>query len=191
MPLNHFTDPHHPLHETPQYSHDQAGNCSICLLGLAGHRGRGCNFCNIHLHAACAGYFQETITFFAHPLHALRLIRSPGRLCDICDRDCPPGSFVYSCIGCGFDVHALCTMLPERVANPYHPGHELRMVFSLHGSGSCSACHQQLPVWRYSCSPGEELHIACAVNPPTATPASGSMGSYAQSIHHGASLRGG
>ncbi|WVZ66669.1 hypothetical protein U9M48_015859 [Paspalum notatum var. saurae] len=165
----HFADPHHSLQET-EYSHDQPGHCSICLLKLAGHKGYGCHSCNIHIHRVCAGYFGETIAIFAHPSHTLRLSRSPGRICNICRGDCPQGSFVYRCCttGCGFDVHPLCAMLPERVGSrsPLHQGHELRMVSSS-SPGCCSACHRPMPVWRYVCSCSKEIHVECAVNPPT------------------------
>ncbi|CAN6206048.1 unnamed protein product [Urochloa humidicola] len=167
-PITHFTDPHHWLQET-QYSHDQPGRCSFCLLNLAGHRGYGCYTCNIHLHRACAGYFGETISFFAHPSHALKLSRSPGRICDICREDCPRESFVYRCIGCGFDVHPLCAMLPERFPDPFHPGHDLCTVSS-ESPGHCLACHHPLLKWRYICS-AFELHVACAIDPPTASAA--------------------
>ncbi|CAN6168760.1 unnamed protein product [Urochloa humidicola] len=123
-PLRHFTDPYHSLLET-QYSHDQPGRCNFCLLNLAGHMGYGCYTCNIHVHRACASYFEETISFFAHPSHTLKLSRSPGRICNICRGDCPYGSFVYRCIGCGFDAHPLCAMLPERFPDPFRPGHDL------------------------------------------------------------------
>ncbi|EER97526.1 hypothetical protein BDA96_02G389800 [Sorghum bicolor] len=165
--IRHFADPH-PLGQT-QYRHDEAGLCNICLLKLGGLRSRltyGCYTCNIHLHSACARYFPETISFFAHPAHTLNLRRSPagGRVCEICRGDCPPqGSFVYSCTaGCGFDVHPLCSMLPESVASPLDPSHQL-CIFSSEspGSGSCSACHHPLPRWHYIGS-SLKLHIACA-----------------------------
>lgn len=190
---SHFADPHHPLQET-QYSHGQTGHCSFCLLKLAGHRGYGCFCCNIHLHGACAGHFVAAISFFAHPSHALKLSRSPGRvLCDICRGDCPKGSFAYRCVGCGFDAHPPCAMLPERAPNPFHPGHELRMVSTEAPGGRCSACHHALPKWRYIGS-SFELHIACAIDPPAGggqgsnghAPAS-FQGSYdAQGSHGGA-----
>ena len=59
------------------------------LPTLAGLICFGCHQCNFHVHRACAGYFgeTETISFFAHPSHALKLSRSPGRVCDICRGD--------------------------------------------------------------------------------------------------------
>ncbi|CAN6168778.1 unnamed protein product [Urochloa humidicola] len=161
--LCHFADPHHLLVRT-QYSHDQTGLCSICLLKLAGVRGYGCYSCNIHVHSECAAHFQETIFFFAHPSHTLKLHRSPGRVCNICRGDCPQKSFVYRCIECDFDVHPLCSLLPERVhGSASHPGRDLRMVSSS-SDGSCSGCHHPLPTWRYVCSSlGLQLHVTCAI----------------------------
>ncbi|KAG2638298.1 uncharacterized protein LOC120662919 [Panicum virgatum] len=191
---SHFADPQHPLQETWYRHDDHTVHCNICLLKLAGLTGFGCYQCNIHIHRACAGYFGETMSFFAHP-HALKLSRSPERrLCNICRGDCPPGSFAYRCITSGFDAHPLCALLPERVRNPFHPGHELCMVYS-ESPGGCSACHHPLPKWRYICS-SFELHIACAIDPPAAAgkgsnglaPAAfqGSYDAGAQGSHGGA-----
>ncbi|OEL17082.1 hypothetical protein BAE44_0021899 [Dichanthelium oligosanthes] len=186
-PPRHF-DPYHPLVNT-EYSHDQPGLCNICLLRLAGHKGYGCHSCNIHLHSACTSYFGETISFFAHPSHTLKLSRSPGRICNICRGDCPQGSFVYRCLDCGFDLHPLCSILPERVRSPFHPDHELCMVSS--ELGCCSACRHPLPMWRYVCS-SHELHITCAIDLPTAAGGQGSNGPAAfQSIYAGAQGSGG
>ncbi|CAN6226061.1 unnamed protein product [Urochloa humidicola] len=167
--LCHFADPHHLLVRT-QYSHDQTGLCSICLLKLAGVRGYGCYSCNIHVHSECAGHFMETISFFAHPSHTLKLHRSPGRVCNICRGDCPQKSFVYRCIECDFDVHPLCSLLPERVhGSASHPRRDLRMVSSS-STGSCSECHHPLPTWRYVCSfLGLQLHVTFPLTlPPVA-----------------------
>ncbi|KAF8679323.1 hypothetical protein HU200_046107 [Digitaria exilis] len=158
----HFADPHHPLVWT-HHSPAEAGLCSICLLPLAGRSGYGCYTCNIQLHGACADHFREAISFFAHPSHALTLSRSPspdGRACDICRGHCPPGSFVYRCVECGFDAHPLCTLLPETV------GDDLRMVSSSSSSpaGCCSACPHPLPTWHYACSDSRRLHVTCAVD---------------------------
>ncbi|CAL5085537.1 unnamed protein product [Urochloa decumbens] len=182
--LRHFADPHHPLVKT-QYSHDQTGLCSICLLKLAGVHGYGCYHCNIHVHRECAGHFKETVSFFAHPAHTLKLRRSPGRVCNICRGDCPQNSFVYSCIECDFDVHPLCALLPERVAGgggASHPWRDLRMVSSS-SAGSCSECHHPLPTWRYVCSSlGLQLHVTCAI--PIDPAVKGAQGSS-----HGATCR--
>ncbi|CAN6206052.1 unnamed protein product [Urochloa humidicola] len=189
--LSHFADPHHPLVRT-QYSHDQTGLCSICLLKLAGVRGYGCYHCNIHVHSECAGHFQETISFFAHPSHTLKLSRSPGRVCNICTGNCPPKSFVYRCIDCDFDVHPLCALLPERVSGGggggvSRPWRDLRMISS--SDGSCSECHHPLPTWRYVCSSlGVQLHATCAIPIDPSTGAA-NKGAQQGSSSHGSACR--
>ena len=112
-----------------QYGREAGASCDICLSKLAGLGGHSCSACNIDLHDACAGYFKETTSFFAHPRHTLKLSRiphpsasSPVRWsCDLCLEECRPGSFVYRCIQCLFDVHPLCTMLPQMIRSPLHP----------------------------------------------------------------------
>lgn len=166
----HFADEEHPLVRT-HHSPAEAGLCSICLLKLAGRSGYGCYACNIQVHDACADHFQEAISFFAHPSHALTLSRSPGRLCDICRGDCPPGSFVYRCVECGFDAHPLCTLLPERLG-------DLRMVSSSSPAGCCcSACPHPLPTWHYVCSSDSRrrLHVTCAIDINGQTAAAGAV----------------
>ncbi|PAN14778.1 hypothetical protein PAHAL_2G443800 [Panicum hallii] len=165
----HF-DPLHQLVKT-QYGRESGAYCDICLSKLAGLVGHRCSACNIDLHDACAGYFKETASFFAHPWHTLKLSRiphpsasSPIRwYCDLCLEVCPPGSFMYRCTQCLFDVHPLCTMLPQTIRSPLHPEHDLRMVPSF---GDCSACEQSLPVWHYVCPCAVRLHIDCASGAP-------------------------
>ncbi|PUZ72877.1 hypothetical protein GQ55_2G430800 [Panicum hallii var. hallii] len=154
MAANHrsldFIDPRHLLLRM-DYDHE-SGRCDICRLELAGFDGYGCDSCNIHIHihSACAGYFGRTTSFaLSHALELSRIPLSVGRIrCDICGGCCPPGSFVYRCIGCGFNLHPLCRLLPERFRSPFYPGCTLSMVFSPQ---------------RFACS----LHISCAsIGPP-------------------------
>ncbi|CAN6184517.1 unnamed protein product [Urochloa humidicola] len=170
-----FAHPQHPLQRT-QYGRDSTHVCDICRSQLAGLAGYRCNACDIDVHEACAGYFKESVAFFAHPWHSLTLSRIPSGAgagiiswtCDLCEEECAPGSFVYRYVRCMFDVHPLCTMLPQMVRSPLHPGHDLCMVPS---SGSCSACHGDLPVWQYVCGGAGaclfRLHIACVSGVPT------------------------
>ncbi|KAG2646746.1 uncharacterized protein LOC120694459 [Panicum virgatum] len=175
-----FFDPLHQLVKT-QYGPEAGASCDICLSKLAGLGGHSCSACNIDLHDACAGYFKETTSFFAHPWHTLKLSRiphpsasSPVRWsCDLCLEECRPGSFVYRCIQCLFDVHPLCTMLPQTIRSPLHPEHDLRMVPS--GGNYCSACEKSLPVWRYVCG-GHcvvRLHIDCVSGETTTSAGQG------------------
>lgn len=84
-----------------------------------------------------------------------------SRVCDLCWES---GSFMYRCIDCGFDVHPLCTMLPQTIRSPLHPQHDLHMVPS---RGSCSSCRKDEHIWHYVCCKlpscnNTRLHIACA-----------------------------
>ncbi|KAK3125660.1 hypothetical protein QOZ80_7BG0608070 [Eleusine coracana subsp. coracana] len=163
----HFVDPNHLLTET-EYNDNSTHTCDICLLELAGHAGYGCTDCGIHIHKACADQFEKFTNFFADR-HRLKLIRTPPgsfmhHVCDLCKEKCPPSSFVYRCDECNFDLHPLCSLLPETVESPIHPGHRLHMITS--PSVSCFACHEPLPLWHYvcSCSVNFKLHIACAMD---------------------------
>ncbi|TVU37980.1 hypothetical protein EJB05_11327, partial [Eragrostis curvula] len=183
----HIVDPRHLLLKT-QYSDASTHSCNICLLDLAGMAGYCCDDCDIRIHEACADHFADkSIAFFADR-HALKLIRTPGggdrvgvgHVCDLCREACPPASFVYRCAECDFDLHPLCSLLPETVESPVHPGHVLRMVTS--PSRSCAACHGSLPLWHYvcSCDCNFKLHIACALDDELAAAADdhGGQGSY-------------
>ncbi|KAG2638299.1 hypothetical protein PVAP13_2NG606520 [Panicum virgatum] len=138
---HYFAHPRHPL-----------------LAGLAGYR---CNACDIDVHEACADYFKEAVAFFAHPWHSLTLSRhipsgaaGAGWVCDLCEEECAPGSFVYRCTRRSGD------------RSPLHPEHDLCMVPS---SGHCSACHGGLPVWQYVCG-GDclvRLHITSVAPKPS------------------------
>ncbi|CAL5061687.1 unnamed protein product [Urochloa decumbens] len=187
-----FAHPQHPLVRT-HYGRDSGHVCDICRSQLAGFAGYRCNACDIDVHEACAGYFRESVAFFAHPWHSLTLSRIPAAgiirwTCDLCEEECAPGSFVYRCVRCMFDVHPLCTMLPQTVRSPLHPGHDLCMVPS---SGSCSACHGDLPVWQYVCGGAGaclfRLHIACVSGVPSASAGDcmiADQSFYAGAAHH-------
>ncbi|WVZ66668.1 hypothetical protein U9M48_015858, partial [Paspalum notatum var. saurae] len=157
--LRHFADPHLLLQT--QYNNSATHVCDICRSKMAGLTGYRCSACDFNIHEACANYFKETVSF-AHPWHTLTLSRIPtsnvGWVCDLCKEACPPGNLVYRCIDCIFDVHPLCTMLPQTIRSPLHPQHDLRMVPS---SGRCKACREDLPVWHYVCSCLFRVHIAC------------------------------
>lgn len=161
---SHCADPHTLLRM--EYSKWALHTCDLCESELAGQVGYGCRKCNFDVHEECADYFKETVSFFAHPWHPLKLSRMPsscvGWACDLCQGPCPPGTFVYRCLGCKFDVHPICTMLPQTIRSPLHPQHDLRMVPSW---GSCSSCCEVLPVWHYVCTGScvFRLHIGCVI----------------------------
>uniref|UniRef100_A0A0D9X1D7 Phorbol-ester/DAG-type domain-containing protein n=1 Tax=Leersia perrieri TaxID=77586 RepID=A0A0D9X1D7_9ORYZ len=161
----HFAHPEHPLLKT-HYDSKSTKICDICHAKLSGLVGYRCNDCDFDIHEACADYFKETVSFFAHPWHTLTLSRIPdGTIkwsCNICRESCPPGMLVYRCIKCNFDVHPLCTLLPQTIRSPLHPKHDLNMV---PGSGRCSGCCKDLNIWHYRCGFClYKSHIGCAVS---------------------------
>jgi hypothetical protein len=160
----HFADAH-PLVRS-QYSSTAPHTCDLCGSRLAGVIGYRCDSCNLDAHEACADYFQQSISFFAHPWHAVGLSRIPivgctglTWTCDLCREGCTPGSFVYCCAQCGFVVHPVCTMLPQVIHSSLHKEHYLHLVPS---RGRCSSCRGVLPVWHYRCGLcAFNIHISC------------------------------
>lgn len=66
---------------------------------------------------------------------------------------------MYRCAHCAFDVHPLCTLLPQTIHSPLHPAHELNMVPA---KGDCAACRRDCSVWHYRCALClYMLHIGC------------------------------
>lgn len=158
--LTHFAHPQHQLVKTQYERSAQRHVCHICEVEIA-NLGYRCNTCgNFDIHEACATYFKEDISFFAHPWHALTLARTIDvRVCDLCREPCPVGTFMYRCAHCAFDVHPLCTLLPQTIRSPLHPAHELNMVPA---KGDCAACRRDCSVWHYRCGLClYNLHIGC------------------------------
>lgn len=162
----HFADPHVLL--KTQYNSSSRHVCDICRSKMAGLTGYRCSACDFDIHEACADYFKQTISFFAHPWHTLTLSRMPsscdGWSCDLCLGGCPPGDLVYRCTDCLFDVHPLCTMLPQTIRSPLHPRHDLRLVPSI---GTCKCGCEELSVWNYVCSCPLKVNIACVSGAPS------------------------
>uniref|UniRef100_A0A0D9X1E2 Phorbol-ester/DAG-type domain-containing protein n=1 Tax=Leersia perrieri TaxID=77586 RepID=A0A0D9X1E2_9ORYZ len=163
-----FAHPQHLLLRTT-YKSTSRQACDICCAKLSGLVGYRCNACDFDIHEACADYFKETISFFAHPWHTLTLSCMPtenkGSICDLCREVCPTGKFVYRCIQCAFDVHPLCTLLPQTIRSPLHPQHDLNMVPA---TGHCSACREDLDVWHYRCGFClYKVHIRCVSGVPS------------------------
>lgn len=66
---------------------------------------------------------------------------------------------MYRCAHCAFDVHPLCTLLPQTIRSPLHLEHELNMVPA---KGDCAACRRDCSVWHYRCGLClYNFHIGC------------------------------
>ncbi|GJN33053.1 hypothetical protein PR202_gb21611 [Eleusine coracana subsp. coracana] len=136
--------------------------CWEDLSGTAYGCCAGCNFC---IHESCAIH-QQTLSSPAHHAHQLVLVQTrhddATLLCDICVGSCVPGSFLYRCPPCGFDMHPSCARLPEVVCSARHMEHHLKLVQS---EGRCAACNWRCAIreWFYRCTVCDiDYHVSCA-----------------------------
>ncbi|CAH8265098.1 unnamed protein product [Arabidopsis lyrata] len=118
-----------------------------------------CANCDYHLHEYCATC-PTTLLSFMHPQHELGLVfEGPERLCNICDESVE--GLYYRCIACDFDVHPLCTRLPQHVRHVPHPAHPLELSHS-EANSTCMVCRGAIQSWRYKCGPcGLDVHMEC------------------------------
>ncbi|KAF8101891.1 hypothetical protein N665_0201s0198 [Sinapis alba] len=157
--VQHFTHTH-PLTEF-----NNAGDfiCDGCKTYGSGKTYR-CEPCNYDLHDYCATC-PLTLPTFIHPKHELSLVvrkqqstRQNERACDICNESVE-GLF-YRCKLCEFDVHPLCTQLPQHVRHVLHPDHHLE--FRLGGASPCMVCYNPCQSWRYKCELCRfDIHMEC------------------------------
>ncbi|XP_022151548.1 uncharacterized protein LOC111019463 [Momordica charantia] len=176
---SHFTHPNHPL---LHHSDGQDYCCDACKTSGSGSRFR-CHACDFNLHEYCADCPQKLPSFLhRHPL-ALVVRKAQGarqndRICDVC-RGHVEGLF-YRCKDCDFDVHPLCTQLPNQLRHVIDPNHSL----NLHkpSSASCAVCKIDCSsLWVYGCDVCRlNIHLDCLLQPygspsdpsPAAPPAS-------------------
>ncbi|CAH8392631.1 unnamed protein product [Eruca vesicaria subsp. sativa] len=173
--VQHFTHTH-PLTEF-----NSVGDfiCDGCKTYGSGKTYR-CEPCNYDLHDYCATC-PLTLPTFLHPKHELNLVvrkqqstRQIERACDICNESVE-GLF-YRCKLCEFDVHPLCTQLPQHVRHVLHPAHHLE--FRLGGDSPCMVCYNPCQAWRYRCELCKfDIHMECVLavcntSPPDKTGAS-------------------
>ncbi|CAH2058878.1 unnamed protein product [Thlaspi arvense] len=124
-----------------------------------------CIPCNYDLHEYCATC-PPTLLSFLHPEHELRLVfKGPAqtpqdrRGCNIC-HELAEGLY-YQCEPCGFEVHPLCSQLPQHVTHVPHPDHPLELSH-MGASNMCMVCHGAIRSWRYKCGPCRfDVHMAC------------------------------
>ncbi|RID69832.1 hypothetical protein BRARA_C01902 [Brassica rapa] len=166
--LQHFTHVH-PLTKV----YDFGGFiCNGCNTYGSGKTYR-CASCNYDLHDCCATC-PRTLHCFVHPQHELTLVfKEPAKMdhdrrgCNIC-HELAEGLY-YQCEACGFDMHPLCSQLPQQVSHMSHPAHYLEL--SDHGaSNMCMECHGVIRSWRYKCGPCRlDVHMECVNSSTSAT----------------------
>lgn len=162
--IEHFTHPGHPLAE---YNDAQEGYlCDGCKTPGIGKRYR-CHSCNFDLHEYCGSCPPNLSIGFMHP-HPLSLVvrkaqstRQNNRICNVC-RESVEGLF-YRCKDCDFDLHPICTQLPESLTHVLHRVHPLKLE-APPSSNQCAFCGGvcNSRSWRYRCALcGFDMHLQC------------------------------
>ncbi|KAL3327394.1 hypothetical protein AABB24_035195 [Solanum stoloniferum] len=161
--IQHFTHKQHPI-----ILHDDTINpkylCEGCMTYGFGTRYH-CHACTFNLHEDCAKC-TRILSSFMHPHHPLRLVErdhlSGDRACNICC-DLIEG-LSYRCELCEFDVHPICTQLPETLNHILHQLHPLRLLSSVEPGITCVVCRRACnpSSWRYRCALCKfDIHIGC------------------------------
>ena len=172
--MEHFTHPGHSLAEVYGSEEFQCDGCKTPGNGL---RYR-CHTCNFNMHDYC-GRCPSTLSTFMHPQHHLKLVTgTQGRhdnegSCDLCG-DNVEGLF-YQCTLCDFNIHPLCTKLPEYVPHALDPIHQLKLQTSS-SPGWCRVCKSECTSWRYGCRTCNfDIHLECILDRCDASTASRSV----------------
>ncbi|KAK6943605.1 DC1 [Dillenia turbinata] len=171
--ITHFSHPDHQLTEINAQTKFLCHGCKT--LGIS--KRYQCQYCNYVLHDYCATC-PPTLSTLMHPVpnHPLKLVtRKPkhlcqnDRICDLCSSQIE-GLF-YHCKVCQFDLHPLCTQLPQNLRHALHPQHFLTLQPLLSASAPahafCAVCQGACARWRYRCETCNfDIHIDCVVAPP-------------------------
>ncbi|VVB02552.1 unnamed protein product [Arabis nemorensis] len=160
MAIQHFTHIH-PLTKVDGQGGFICNGCNTYGFGTT-YR---CVTCDYDLHDHCATC-PPTLLSFMHPQHELqRVFRGPDQRqlkehrCDICDESVE--GLYYHCEPCDFDVHPLCTQLPQQVRHVPHPDHQLELSHS-GASNTCEVCRGAIRSWRYKCGLCRlSVHMEC------------------------------
>ncbi|KAL1210016.1 Protein VACUOLELESS GAMETOPHYTES [Cardamine amara subsp. amara] len=159
--VQHFTHIH-PLTKVEGYGEFMCGGCKTYGFGST-YR---CTLCDYNLHDQCATC-PPTLHSFMHPHHELRLVfkgpeqtHQDKRMCNICDESVE--GLYYQCEPCGFDVHPICSQLPQRVSHVHHLDHLLELSHQPGGSNTCMVCRRTIRSWRYKCGQCRlDVHMEC------------------------------
>ncbi|XVE76789.1 hypothetical protein DITRI_Ditri13aG0008700 [Diplodiscus trichospermus] len=164
--IYHYTHSH-PLTKVPVNAEFLCNGCRTLGSGI---RYR-CEHCNFDLHDHCATCPLEFSSFMHH--HGLKLVHEPqaNRVCDLCND--PVEGLFYRCNLCNFNVHPLCTNLPEYVRHVLDRHHDLRLQRLV--PGWCMVCNDTCSSWRYRCGTcNVDIHIACVLARPAEVTATAS-----------------
>ncbi|PIN12979.1 hypothetical protein CDL12_14401 [Handroanthus impetiginosus] len=164
--IDHFTHPGHPLIAVD--GGDQEYLCNGCRTLGTGRR-YPCDGCDFDLDEYC-GTCPRTLSSFVRQNHTLTLVmrrpqstRQVTRICDVCS--VPVEGLFYRYKECEFDVHPLCTQLPEKLQHALHKTHNLTLQSSKITS-FCALRRGLCKNWRYTsgiCS--FDIHLECVLAP--------------------------
>ncbi|KAL1555664.1 hypothetical protein AAHA92_11376 [Salvia divinorum] len=161
--IDHFTHPHRLT--AADFNHEFL--CNGCMTIGISRRFR-CNACDFDLHEYCATC-PRSLHSFMHPHPLTLLLRTPASakstrvVCDLC-RETVEWLF-YRCDECNFDLHPLCTQLPQKLNHALHRIHPL-ILQSLPAAGACAVCRRLCVGWRYACrSCRVDIHFDCVLKP--------------------------
>ncbi|KAK6943022.1 DC1 [Dillenia turbinata] len=159
---HHFT---HQGHELTEFNDHSKFLCNGCRSLGFGSRYR-CHPCNFDLHDYCAEC-PPSLNSFMHPNHPLQLMlyepQHRARFCNVCFN--PIGGLYYHCNLCQFDLHPLCTKLPQHVRHSLHPHHYLTLQ-TAPNPNQCAVCRNFCTNWRYRCADCNfDIHIDCILVP--------------------------
>ncbi|KAG9138621.1 hypothetical protein Leryth_020488 [Lithospermum erythrorhizon] len=185
--IQHFTHQAHPLKE---FNSESEYLCDGCKTSGAGKRYR-CHGCDFDMHEYC-GTCPEKLSIFMHR-HELSLVirKVPidrplnNRTCDVC-HDSVKGLF-YRCKDCDFDVHPLCTQLPQSLRHGLHQAHSLKLESSS-TKGNCAVCTGECSSWRYRCKTCRfDIHLDCVlvdIRPKTSQESHRGIPNFVPPHHH-------
>ncbi|KAF5190883.1 Cysteine/histidine-rich C1 domain protein [Thalictrum thalictroides] len=163
MALSHFSHKH-PLLNVSRNSDFICDGCSSYGFDSRYE----CRNCNFDLHEFCATC-PKFLSSYMHPEH--RLVFQPKlpdsmiyaglvAICDVCE-DVIEG-FFYTCKGCEFHVHPLCSQVPQHLDHPIDPKHLLE--FQLGPPSCCNTCSEMCGPLSYRCgSCNIDICFACVV----------------------------
>ncbi|KAK9064370.1 hypothetical protein SSX86_015752 [Deinandra increscens subsp. villosa] len=175
--LIHPSHPDHPLSLSP-YSTYTSGyfRCNSCHEAGSGFC-FCCSACQFDLHINCAyddlnpkptlNPTPNQIKLKSHPNHLLTKHRQVycTHFCNVCSSVSDPGSEVYRCHICDYDVHVGCTSLPETIRGEGHE-HTLSLLYvNPHPTFECDVCKGTIAQKNcmYMCISGCSygMHVKC------------------------------
>ncbi|KAF8089033.1 hypothetical protein N665_0520s0031 [Sinapis alba] len=166
--VHHFSHIH-PLTKVEGYGEFTCGGCKTYGFGKT-YRCSWCDY-NLHEHLRYMRSYSPQLhasTTRAPTRPEQTLTHHEKRMCDICDE--PAEALFYQCHPCSFDVHPLCTRLPQHVRHVPHPAHLLELS-RWGGSSTCMVCSGAIRSWRYKCGPcGLDVHMECVNSSAASVP---------------------